>query len=125
MRNAVIFSFILLFMPQVFALGAESCESRLTVVPAPPEVREVFLNLQKLGLNSLLTGVYDQQVTVSTRKLWSRLQPAVSARIGRFGRKILVIRKIEVESPAQKQKFTWDVALALFELQMQPWLWSK
>jgi hypothetical protein len=127
MRGAtvLILGLLLAAVPQAFALGAENCEARLTATPAPREVREVFLTLQKLGLNSLLSGVYDQQIRVSTRKMWSRLQPAVSARINVFGRKNIVIRKIDIGTPALKQKFTWDIALALYELQMQPWLWSK
>jgi hypothetical protein len=124
-RRLAILLLTLVVLPQAFALDAQNCEARLAGLPVPAEVREVYTGMQKLGLNSLLSDVYSHEVAVVVKSRWLPFQPGVSARVSGWGRKSLVIRDSDVSTPFKKQKFTWDVALALYELQMQPWIWSK
>ena len=79
----------------------------------------------KLGLKNLLRDFDNGEVEVQFKRPWLPLmQDPVSARISMLNKKYIVIRKVDVSTPERKQLFTWRIAMALFELQMEPALWS-
>jgi hypothetical protein len=104
---------------------AVDCPTLLEAMAVPDEVRSTLQYFQSLGLTELLSEVTAGQVEVSLRRQWLPWQPAVSARINIRAQKFLVIRKTNVSTPLKLEKFRWQVAMALFELHMQPALWSK
>lgn len=122
--RALAFSFLVVTIP-AFALNGDGCEGRLEGRGVPIEVRDAFLYIHKIAPR-LMSDVYEGKITVEKRRRWTPFQDAVSARYSQFrGRKLLIIREIDTSSAKSKQKFIWDIAQALFELQMEPWLWSK
>ena len=133
--------FALAGMPHAAAEEADDCGDKLLEAKVPQEVTDAYKYFESLGLKNLLSEVDADQVKVSVRKKWRPFQAMVSARINWTGKKILVIRKsavpranliepdsprrwIDVSTPAKLEKFRWQVAMSLFQLQMQPALWS-
>jgi len=90
------------------------------------KVHDALQRLRDLGLKKLLKDVDDGEVEVQFKTPWLPLmQDPVSARISILNQKYLVIRQVDVSTPERKDLFVWRVALALYELQQEPALWSS
>lgn len=100
----------------IVGLSAQAKTSDCDLLLQNSPLDDVLSTFRTLGLNDLLHGF--EQVQVSRRaRLWP-WQPAVSARINWRGKKLLVLRPVQISTEVEREKYTWDVARALFQLQV-------
>jgi hypothetical protein len=86
---------------------------------------EAFRYFRDLGLKTLLKQVDAGEILVTAKRKSFAQQADVSARITLRGQKKIVVRAADLSTPTARQEFRWDVAMTLFELQMQPAIWSR
>jgi hypothetical protein len=112
-------------------VAAEVCNTRLqkkqAIQKAGQEaVAKSLQRLRDLGLKKLLSDFDNGDVKVKVKTPWlPMMQDPVSGEISVLNQKYLMIRRVDVSTPEREQLFTWRIALALFELQTEPALWSN
>ena len=98
--------------PDVHAKGA--CEFFAGKSP----VQETIARFKELGFHNLLEEYNQGKIEVSLRKRHFNWQSTVRARVSLTGTKNLIVRDNEFKTDTEKQKFEWQLALALFKLKM-------